>query len=253
MGMGLARNGMLPLGLLVFVLSPTHLAQTPSDGEADLANSGEWEAREAEATTVRLVVSDLPSQDPYVSLYIKNGILKCAVSYVVTSHGCGFSAVLGPSDFGNAYNITRGHRAMVIESTWPHPGITMDYGIGYYNDTEDPIDDWKFAADGIGTPTLRKDLWSGKVHKGWNEDVQGRTVYKPLPESTQAFVLDVYIYYDGQYQKEANNTLGPVCRYFLGYCTGIGAVLDFRFTQYATIFYNGAPSNLAEYSAVPDK
>lgn len=209
------------------------------------------QVRAGEVTRVTLPVSDVPTAEPYVLLYIQTGILRCGYALILYSDSCGIQQLMGASRLRILYNITEGHQAVVVETLWPQRDIFMDYWIYAQNMTRstNTTKYWDYVGDAIGTPILRKEFTPGQEPKR----TQIRDDYRAFPPTNQSFQLRVETYYDGAYQRDFNQSFYEACKYILGYCAGVGVALDFKFTQYVTAFIHAAPPVLQEYSAVPDQ
>lgn len=209
------------------------------------------QVRAGEVTRATVPLSDVPSLEPYVVLYIQTGILRCGYALVLYSDSCGIQQVMGPSRLRIFYNVTAGHQAVVVETLWSQKDIYMDYWIYAQNMTRstNTTKYWDYVGDAIGTPILRKEFTPGQEPKR----TQIRSDYRAFPPTNWSFQLRVETYYDGAYQRDFNQTLYEACKYILGYCAGVGVALDFKFTQYVTAFIHAAPPAPRDYSAVPDQ
>ncbi|HEX9816065.1 MAG TPA: carboxypeptidase-like regulatory domain-containing protein [Candidatus Thermoplasmatota archaeon] len=206
-----------------------------------------------EATAVRLVLAELASDEPYVSLLILNGIFNCGVAAVVVSAVCVptvTSAVLGTHKTALFFPIPVGHQAVVAETDWQNREQVMRNW--YMNDEKDDnVYDGDCLGDAIGGPVLRKDFTPDTTGTSYSTLCPDVT---PFPPSSQNFTLLVATFYDGAYQREIDSTARPACdaNPVVGYCTGVGVILEMKYTQYVTIFVNQRPEPLEAYSAVPD-
>lgn len=201
-----------------------------------------------EVAKASVILSELPTTEPYFLLYIKAGFLPCAYSYVAYADSCNFGSAFGQSKNSHRFNVSAGHQYITVETNWPRSTVTMDHDFFARNDTKEN-QTWTLVGRGFGTPVLRVDFWPEKEYQA--TPIAPKNVFMP---SNMSITFRADTYYDGQYQKEFNGALGPACAYMLlGYCTGIGVELDYRFDQYVTVFMNGVPRNILEYSAVPDQ
>lgn len=206
-----------------------------------------------EATPVRLMLTELASDEPYVSLLILNGIFNCGVAAVAVSAVClptVTGAVLGPHKTALFFPIPIGHQAVVAETDWPNREQVMRNW--YMNDEKDDnVYDGDCLGDAIGGAVLRKDFTPESAGTSYSTLCPEVT---PFPPSSQNFTLLVATFYDGAYQREIDSTARPACdaNPVVGYCTGVGVIFEMKYTQYVTIFVNQRPEPLEAYSAVPD-
>lgn len=206
-----------------------------------------------EAAKVRLVLTELPSDEPYVALLIQNGIFNCGVAVIAVSAVClptVTGAVLGPHKTALFFPVPVGHQAVVAETDWPNREQVMRNW--YMNDEKDDnVYDGDCLGDAIGGAILRKDFTPDTTATSYSTLCPEVTVFPP---SSQNFTLLVATFYDGAYQREIDGTARPVCdaNPAVGYCTGVGVIFEMRYTQYVTIFVNQRPEPLEAYSAVPD-
>lgn len=206
----------------------------------------------AETAQARIVLDSVASTDPYVSLVIRTGLYRCAMAIIIRPENCDdalhYAGLGAESPYLQYYRVDAGHQAIVIETDWASKGTTMDMWASHANNESQ----WRYFTEVMGTPVIRMELRPGQRIGGLYDDPDGE-FYGPVPESDVAFTLATETSYIGQFQRETNSTLYPVCRHTWGYCTGVGVVFDFRFQQYVTVFYHAAPDDLSRYSAVPDK
>ena len=206
-----------------------------------------------EAASARLVLTELPSAEPYVSLLIQNGIFNCGVAAIVVSAVClptVTGAVLGPHKTALFFPVPVGHQAVVAETDWPNREQVMRNW--YMNDEKDDnVYDGDCLGDAIGGAVLRKEFTPDTTATSYSTLCPEVTVFPP---SSQNFTLLVATFYDGAYQREIDGNARPVCdaNPVIGYCTGVGVIFEMRYTQYVTVFVNQRPEPIDAYSAVPD-
>jgi hypothetical protein len=206
-----------------------------------------------EAAKVRLLLTELPSDEPYVDLLIENGLFNCGIAAVAVSAVClptVTAAVLGPHKTALFFPIPVGHEAVVAETDWPNRDQVMR---NWYMDDalDDNVYDGDCLGDAIGGAILRKEFTPETTATSYSTLCPTVT---PFPPAAQNFTLLVATFYDGAYQREIDSSARPVCdaNPAIGYCTGVGVILEMKYTQYVTIFVNQRPEPLGSYSAVPD-
>lgn len=202
-----------------------------------------------ETLEIQIVLVRLEILDPHTLLFIKSGIVRCGISYVYIADSCNVANVFGASEARFSFNVSVGHQALVVETNWPRKTEYMDHDFwtrSKWNDTSLTI-----VGHAIGLPILRKEFRAGE-NITWTTTAGSRNAY--FPESDTKFVFRADTYYDGQYQQELNSTAPTVCQNMaFGYCAGVGVALDFKFTQYVSVFMHASPGDLRGYSAIPDQ
>lgn len=197
-------------------------------------------------STVTITVNPIASQEPYLVLHIRTGLMRCGWSFVYSAAYCPGANTVWNNQNTLAYNVSAGHQAVTAETTWARSSEYMDHDFYVkwkWTDTSAGLVD-----RALGLPVLRKDFVPAQLRPA----TVLRT-FVPFPNADQDFVFQTVTFYDGQYQDDINRTAGAACSYMiLGYCTGVGIAVEFRFTQYVSVFMNEAPVNVKEYSAVPD-
>lgn len=199
-----------------------------------------------EVHEVQLIPNELPSDDPYVDVFIQDGILRCGFSYVAFADTCTVSEVMGSNQIALDFNISAGHQWLVDETYWDDSSVTMDHDFFVRDQGEEPRG--TIVGRGYGLPVLRTEFWPGKEYQA--TPVADVNVF---PATDEEFTFRIETYYDGQYQQEINDAAPAACAYMLlGYCTGLGVTFEMQFTEYVSVFMNGAPKDAEKYSAVPD-
>jgi hypothetical protein len=206
-----------------------------------------------EVSKANVVLSDVPGDVPYVLLFLETGFMPCAFSVVAWADSCA-TGLPGEQINRFRYNISAGFSYVVVETDWQPGTVTMDHDFWAREAAPDGEEAKDFVAvgRGFGQPILRVDFWPEKPYViALDAATEAPTLFPP---STKDIQFQVDTWYDGQYQAEVNGAGGPACAYMLlGYCTGVGLQLEHRFQQYTTVFMNGAPDAIEEYSAVPDQ
>lgn len=205
-----------------------------------------------EASQVQLMLEEVASDVPYLSVLSRTGIFYCAYGVVVRPGNCDFLVeATNPSAesayYGN-FTIEPGHQAIVVETAWESDEHTLDVWTSY---VEESTGDWVYFLEVVGQPVLRLELRPGQEFQGSYDSATTDDFYGSVPESKQGFLMHTETSYLGQFQEEADAYLNPVCQNTWGYCAGAGAVLDFRFDQFVSTFYHAAPADLSSYSAAP--
>ncbi len=208
-----------------------------------------------EATRVNVILADVAGDVPYFLLFLETGFMPCAFSVVAWADSCAAPVAFGEQVNRFTYNISAGHSYIVVETDWQPRSVTMDHDFWARNQTpeEEEPDDYVAVGRGFGQPILRVDFWPEKPYIRALDAATGTPVLFPATDHDFQFRVDTW--YDGQYQPEINSAGSAACPYnpLLGYCTGVGLQLEHRFQQYTTVFMNGAPEGVEEYSAVPDQ
>jgi hypothetical protein len=203
-----------------------------------------------EVTAINVILSDVAGTAPYFLLFLETGFMPCAFSAIAWADAC-----LGDGLVNRfTYNISAGHSYIVVETDWQPRTVTMDHDFWARNQTKEgeTPPPYRAVGRGFGQPILRVDFWPEKPYIRALDAATSTPVL--FPPSDRNFQFRVDTWYDGSYQAEVNALFGPACAYMLlGYCTGVGLQLDHRFYQYTTVFMNGAPEQVEEYSAVPDQ
>lgn len=205
-----------------------------------------------EATPIRLILGEVPSDEPFVSLQIQAGIISCGWAIVAASGVClpyQTEPVFGPFKIELYWAFPVGHQAAVSESDWQPRSQVMRHFF-FRDETQDRVTDGDWMGDAMGPAILRKEFQPGVIPSSFTSNFGEAT---PFPPSEQNFTLLSITYYDGSYQQELQQLGGPACAYtIVGYCTGVGVTFQQRYTQYLTIFVNQVPDAIEAYSAVPD-
>lgn len=203
--------------------------------------------RMGEITTLRLILANTPDQSPFLELFIRRGYIPCGVSWIITSGGGSCPVTGGQPAITFRFDVPAGHRVIVTETTWRDPTIAMDVT---YSILASADDRGRFIGGTIGHPPIRHELYPGAEPFG--RAARSPDAPRNIPNSSEPFILETYGFYDGHYQQQINATGYPVCRYFLGYCTGVGVGFDFRFTLFVSIFVHAPPDDIGHYTAIPD-
>lgn len=210
------------------------------------------DVRANEVAPMQFILSTAASQQPYVSLQIQQGMIACGFAGVIESFSCYASAtapVTGDDHFSILYTIPAEHRATIVETDWADRGQALhNWFWGPYDETL-LVQPW--LGDAVGRPPLHKAFLPGERASSIRPFPGEHASY---PEPGTEFQLQVQTFYDGYAQGEANSTAGAVCAVSprLGYCSGVGLALGFRFSQFVTTFVLDRPVDLSAYSALPD-
>lgn len=202
----------------------------------------------AAVAKVQITLDAAPSAEPYVDIGTQAGLISCAFAVVLVSGVClpyQTEPVFGPFKVELRFPVPVDHRAVVSETAWADRQQVMRNWF-FVNDTGG---DW--MGDTTGTPVLRKEFRPGEVPSSFYHLPD--SVPRPFPPDAKNFTLESVTYYDGAYQKTVNDTGGPACQYTLvGYCTGVGVILQARYDQYVSTFVHAAPASLSSYTAIRD-
>jgi hypothetical protein len=204
-------------------------------------------------TSSRLVLNEVASEEPYTLVLIESGIIACGAAAVVVRLVC-LPTVTGPV-FGKSrsaifFPILKGHQAAVVEQDWANrQQVLSDWFM--QDSTDDNVYDGPWLGDAVGTAILRKEFLPGVFASSFAKPAHAKPIAFPGPEQNFTFLIATY--FDGSYQKEANSTV-PACSSnpILGYCSGAGVALQYKFTDFVTVFMHQSPPVLAAYSAIPD-
>lgn len=202
-----------------------------------------------EIARTTLMLTDVASEEPYVELVVKNGIVTCTFATPMwpgDSTGCGGSS----EGYVLNFQVPDGFQAIVGETTW----ATTDW----LSQSYETLNQTSSAATGawmdivVGRDGLREQLFPGEKKPQANPNAAFANIWIPVP--TESFLLSVRTYYSGQFADEMNQTMNPVCTStFMPRCGGLGAVIELRFSLYLSVFMNGVPEGIHTYSALPDR
>lgn len=233
---------------LTNVSTGSHQVLVEADGYA--STTAELHFAPGETVEQTFILERVSSDVPYADLQIQSGLINCGWALVLHAAFCGgdtVSPVFGEFRAQLEFPVPDSHRLVVVETDWEQRSQTMHKwlwdGAGLDNRT--------FLADALGQAVLRKELVAGQLHPSFYEaaSVEHTRMRDGVP-----FLLMVQTFYDGAYQETTNATAGAVCEHtVLGYCSGLGVAIEWRFDQYVTSFVHRVPAGAATYSAVPDR
>lgn len=196
------------------------------------------------------ILERLASDVPYLSVMIQQGLLNCGWALVIHSAFCGGNSVqpvFGPFRAELRFLMPEGHKLTIAETHWDQTDQTMH---NWYRDhtNGNGTGQARFITDEIGQPPLRRVFEPGVLYPAFYSAPSVEHI--PFPEAV--FPFHVATFYDGSFQREANQTAYAVCENgILGYCSGVGVAVQFRYSQYVSVFVNGIPPSAHEFTAVP--
>lgn len=211
-----------------------------------------------EATNVTIEMAPVPVDEPYATVDVYAGLIRCGVSAVVFPTTCcnawdktmddllGVGAPPIPVACPEAiphdahvvlFDVPTGHRAFVGETDWDaNAAMSALYSI---NRTHQ-------LASLSGPAILRQELLSDT-----NTTTASLATLGTVPAPETAFRMGVLLNYVGNLQTETDDAAGVGCRaLFSNPCDGIGVATEHRFTHYLTVFMNAVPQDLPQYSAL---
>jgi hypothetical protein len=231
------------------LLTPgTYQVRVAAAGFSNATQFAEIRAGEIAKMTVHLI--NAPTREPYLVVYPRSGLLECDWAFLATSGPCPRSNLT----FANSlmrFNITEGFTFVVVQTTWKGFSDSLRVDLDIDDARALSSTDWPLALY-TGKAPLKYIMYPAqKFIPPPGGQLAGLGPPRPVP--THSFPMIQAVSWLGSFQREINQTAAPVCsNHPLGYCLGVGAALDLKYTNYASVFVNGRPPNIQTYSALPD-
>jgi hypothetical protein len=214
---------------------------------------------EGEPVRLQILVAPRPSREPYVAVSSWNGFNPCGFAFIVTPANICDERITnvtsgGPPRTGRNYTIPDGFAAVVGETEWKGSDEASAY---YYNRSQERKN--KNESNSLfssvldvaqGRNPLRVFLIPGQQRENSTQGVLA-AYYGKVSEGG-AFELRYALWWNGYYGDQFQ-ALNAVCNQFaVPKCTGVGATINFRFTQWMSIFMYDRPGDIKSYSVISD-
>jgi hypothetical protein len=214
-----------------------------------------------EVVSVSLILAPLPIQEPYVELFLFNGMIECGIALIRTTLSAGCDPTQAGSNTHDIYpeGWPTSWIGTMVEAEWDSQAnpdwLAFDYNdraIGYfgvyvrYRGTS-PV---KFLVERCGDYT-KTDF--------------GRAPAPCTDDQVNSSVMHVETFYNGKFQQETH-TFDSLCRENVTYpviggnalpgyqagCYGVGPAIQVRWTNYISVFHLELPGDVETYSGRPD-